>query len=750
MTPRKVAALAGGAVVLAGLLVAIHGIPARSLVETAVRQPLADEGLTLEIGGDARLTLWPATLVLERVTLRDEAADAPLVAVDRIEADVSLGALWRGRADVSTLTLTRPVVRTQTLFRRAAREATARSDGDEKAGAPAGIAIDAVRVTDGTIVLQDAGRTAELPVDALRVATVPAPGGRSTLHLDARSGDSALRLTAPADGPARLGQGEAVPIEMTVEAPRLFRSPATLSATVRRTGPVLRAEGVSGMIDQGRLRGTVSVSVASGKPFVDAKLESERLDLSGLIAAVPPAQRTDAAGTAAAAAWSEQKLDLFGLGLVDADLSLVAREVQVDALKIAPATVEATLLSEVLTVTLARAGLYGGQATGTLTLDRAHGAPAVGLKAQFADVGALPFLRDTTGFETLEGRARGSLDVKGAGDSPRGVVASLAGHAEVAISDGAVRGVDLPGMLRSLVDTILSGWQGEAGDRTRFTTFSASFTVENGIARTTDAALAGPSLVASAAGNIDLVDRTLDLRADPRLVIVAAGDDRPEPWGIGVPVVVQGSWAAPRIYADTPNILSDPDGALKGLREALGGSAGIARMIEGFGRALGASGAAGTGETASGGPASDDRHGGTPDATRRPGILADEIMRALKRAPHEAPGAAAAPPVRTRTIRPIDDAAAEPAAEPAPVPSPASPPPARSATRALPQAAGGEAGPAASRDASASASAADDPPPPPRGRPRSGAWREPRPPPEPTIREIEQGAREFFRDLLGR
>jgi len=63
---------------------------------------------------------------------------------------------------------------------------------------------------------------------------------------------------------------------------------------------------------------------------------------------------------------------------------------------------------------------------------------------------------------------------------------------------------------------------------------------------------------------------------------------RTDTWGIGVPVLIQGSWAEPKIYADLPNILANPEGALSALRQGLGGGAvpqagsPIGKLLEGL------------------------------------------------------------------------------------------------------------------------------------------------------------------------
>ncbi|NVO17728.1 MAG: AsmA family protein [Rhodoplanes sp.] len=750
MISKKIAAIAAGVVLIAIVLVAVHGIPARGMIEQFSRDPLAKNDLALDIIGDARLTIWPSTgLTLDDVRLRDATTSDEMVRIERVQAGIALGDLWSGRVRISDLTLTRPVVRTDPMFARAARAAAKRkasrsigANGSSESILPddSAVSIGSVTVDNATMVVRDGSETADVRIDSLRLASLPAAGGRTNLHLDARMGPTTIRVTSAADTVSRLADGRAIPIEATVDAPRMFRSPATLSATVTSAGPVLKIDGLNGTVDQGRLRGTVTVSFAGAKPFVDATLESERLDLTTLLDSVSapagpsPAGPRGAPAAVAAPPWSDVPLNLFGLRLVEANIALTAREVLIEKVRIAPAAIETTLLNDALTVKLGQSGLYGGQATAELALDRSRDEPIVTVKTSFSGLSALPFLRDAVDFEYIEGRARGSLDVTGTGASPRRIVAGLAGRADLLFEDGAVRGIDMPGMLRSLLDMILAGWQSKSSDQTRFSTFKGSFAIQNGVARTMDVAFTGPYMVMSAAGNIDIRAKTLDLRADPRLITSPdTPGKRSEAWGIGVPVAIQGSWSDPKIYADTPNILANPDGALKTLRDALGpgGGAQIGKMIEGL---------KGLGQPT--GPATGPSPAPGLDVPREPGTLADDIMKALKGvapAPTPAPqyrdipAPSTAPPRPAVTPPPATATAPPPPPPPAittaPPPRPAVPPPPAVATVPPPD---------------------STVPPRPATPPPTTRETRPKPAPEPTVRELEQGAREFLKDLLGR
>ncbi len=512
------------------------------------------------------------------------------------------------------------------------------------------------------------------------------------MHIDARFGPTTVRLMAGIDRSARLADGQTIPIDIAIDAPTVLKRPAALTASVTKSGPVLRIEGLNGAIDQGRVRGSMSVSFAGAKPFIDAAIESERIDLTSLVdtissanSRVPserssaPAPRGPAPSAPSSAAspapaggqvWSDAPLNLFGLRLVEGNVNLSAREVLVQNMRIAPAAIEATLLQDILTVKLAPSGVYGGQATGELVVDRAQDDPAMALRLAFSEIDALPFLQDAAGFKYIAGRARGAVELKGAGGSPLRVVSSLNGRADLLFENGAVRGLNLPNMVRSLLDMIIAGWQANASEETRFSTFGATFAIENGVARSTDVKFAGPFMAMTAAGSADLRSQTLDFRADPRLVASqAAPGGSATPWGIGVPVVIQGRWSDPRIYADTPNILANPESALRTLRDALSGErsgapndAPLGKFIEGLSKGIGKA---------------------TGDPARDGGAIAEEMLKALG---------------GTRGV--------------------AAPQPETTAPHASPSA------------------------------PQTAA---PRSPPTPTPdRDLERGAREILRDLLGR
>jgi AsmA protein len=134
--------------------------------------------------------------------------------------------------------------------------------------------------------------------------------------------------------------------------------------------------------------------------------------------------------------------------------------------------------------------------------------------------------------------------------------------------DGAIRGLNVAQMIRSLASSTLSGWQENREQTTDLTQLSASFRIDKGQATTADLNLIGPLVKMTGNGTIDLGTQTLALRVEPKLVMTTEGQGRSsDPVGFGIPVVIDGPWAGPRIYPDMAGILDNPDAAYAKLKE---------------------------------------------------------------------------------------------------------------------------------------------------------------------------------------
>jgi AsmA protein len=229
---------------------------------------------------------------------------------------------------------------------------------------------------------------------------------------------------------------------------------------------------------------------------------------------------------------------------------------------------EASLASGILKGVVSNLGAYGGQANGSIDIDVSRDTPSYALHSDLTNVRALPLLKSAADFDSLDGKLQARIDVRSTGQSQQAIMSNMTGAATANFQDGAIRGLNVAQMIRSLTSGMLSGWQESREQTTDLTQLSASFHIEKGQATTSDLNLVGPLVKMTGTGTIDLGAKALALRVEPKLVLTTQGQGRAsDPAGFGIPVVINGPWASPQIYPDVAGILDNPDAAYAKLKE---------------------------------------------------------------------------------------------------------------------------------------------------------------------------------------
>ncbi|WP_150523178.1 AsmA family protein [Roseibium sediminis] len=348
-------------------------------------------------------------------------------------------------------------------------------------------------------------------------------------------------------------------------------------------------EEASFMLDDTSGRGSGTVLLGD-RPSIKARLALSNLALDpymqggGQAAAAPKASGGTAPAPSGAPApasssnWSSAPIDFSGLRAVDADFDISTQSITMDKIKIGQSRLTATIKGGVLNAQLAELQLYNGSGSGAVTLNGAASVPEISAKFSLKGLSAYPFLRDSADFEWLEGSTALALDVSTRGQSQKALVEALNGTASFAFHDGAIRGINIPRMVRGLTVETLLGWQENPAEKTDFSALSASFQIQNGLATNQDLQLAGPLINVSGGGTTNLAAQTLDWRIEPQIVPTLDGQ-APAPRkkgadkkfaGLGVPVIIRGSWNNPQFYPDIQGILENPELAYQQL-QALGG-----------------------------------------------------------------------------------------------------------------------------------------------------------------------------------
>ena len=125
------------------------------------------------------------------------------------------------------------------------------------------------------------------------------------------------------------------------------------------------------------------------------------------------------------------------------------------------------------------------------------------------------------------------MALRSSGNSQRAVMSNLGGTVFAVFQDGAIKGLNVAQMIRSLTSGTLSGWQEGKEQTTDLAQLSASFRVDKGQATTTDLNLIGPLVKMTGAGTIDLAAKALAFRVEPKLVLTTEGQGRTKDVRVG-------------------------------------------------------------------------------------------------------------------------------------------------------------------------------------------------------------------------
>ncbi|PLX37652.1 MAG: hypothetical protein C0606_05040 [Hyphomicrobiales bacterium] len=324
-------------------------------------------------------------------------------------------------------------------------------------------------------------------------------------------------------------------------------------------------------------KGSGKLVFGDKRPSLTAKLALDVLTLDPYLG---KSGKGSGGGGAAKRGWSREKIDFSGLRAADADLTLSTKGIRWDEIKIGPSKLSVKLAAGTLTANLEKLSLYKGTGTGKLTLDGSGKAAAVNAKFDLDKLSAYPFLRDAADFEWLEGSGNLSVSLTTAGASQYDFVNALDGNARMDFRDGAVRGINIAQMMRGLSADVLLGWQENKSAKTDFSSFVVAFDIKDGIASGKKFRMVGPLVRVGGDGTIDMPKQRLKWKVDPKVVPSLEGQKAGKKKknkndgkmvGLGVPIIIEGPWANPKIYPDIEGILSNPQAAFSKLKSLGGG-----------------------------------------------------------------------------------------------------------------------------------------------------------------------------------
>jgi AsmA protein len=229
--------------------------------------------------------------------------------------------------------------------------------------------------------------------------------------------------------------------------------------------------------------------------------------------------------------------------------------------------------------------LYQGNVTGKGLVSVQSDVPQTNIQLTLNDVQAGPLFNDIFKKDFLEGTLKAQVNLNMKGNDAVGIKRTLNGNGNLLFKDGAIKGVDLEGMVHNVEAAFGIAEKGEKAMRTDFSQLSVPFSVNNGLVSTADTTLMSPLIRMTASGKADLIKELLDFRLEPKIVGTFKGQgDTKNRSGYMVPVVVAGSFTSPKFRPDLEGMLKKEIGKrFPGLENKLPGpdaQKGEAKSVE--------------------------------------------------------------------------------------------------------------------------------------------------------------------------
>jgi uncharacterized protein involved in outer membrane biogenesis len=591
----------------------------------------AATGRDLTLAGDVELVIsWSPALAVNDVTFANASwgSRPELVKLKRLEAEVRLIPLLSGNVEVNRIVLKGADILLETNDKgqgnwvfstpAASSTATTTTTTTSSSGGPTALpVVHSIKIEDSQVLWTD-GVTKQTKTIVIKSFTAKADSASSPIEiaLDGSYNDNPITAKGTIGAVGALLANQAFPIDVTAEAggakialkgaaakpmtaegiaaalsvegnsladlnaisgatlPPL--GPYSLSGNLSNPSGVYKVEQLQLKMGSSSMTGDASVAMGGKKPNITANLAAAVIDLKDF--GVKPAEGGGAgSGTTSSSGaandgrvFPADPLPFDGLGAVDAAIHLTAQKFIKDPVTLENLALDMALQASKLTIKNFQSGLGGGEFAISAVIDGAKTPAPVAIKINAKQVEVGTLLQTLSISDVLQGgKADLDLDVAGAGNSVREIMAGLNGNTNFTMGEGHINNRFAKILLSDLFQLIATGG---SGDSSNLNCFVSKFDIKKGLATSTGLVLDtnGASIVGS--GDINLATEKLKLHLDPRAKQTNLAN-------LAIPVNIGGTMANPSVTPDAAALAQGIAGAAVGAAttggDVLGALAGV-------------------------------------------------------------------------------------------------------------------------------------------------------------------------------
>jgi AsmA protein len=327
-------------------------------------------------------------------------------------------------------------------------------------------------------------------------------------------------------------------------------SRVALKASVKATPETVSISNGILNLDESKLNFSMNASEFY-RPNLKFDLDLDQINLDSYMPAQTEKKSTAEQPAQGGTSKKKKKTDYTPLRRLIMDGLIKIGKLTVSNAKIQDVYLKITARDGLINLDPMKLNLYEGNVAGKAALNVKKDIPKSSVNLNVKNMQINPLLQDVLEKDVLEGLTNAKLSLKMSGDNAALIKKTLNGKGKFVFKDGAIVGIDLAGMVRNAKSAFGLGQKPAQRPRTDFTQLAAPFTIKNGLVNTPKTSLKSPLLRIIAAGDADLVKETLDLRVEPKVVGTIKGQgDKKKRSGFAVPVVVSGTFSAPKFRPD--------------------------------------------------------------------------------------------------------------------------------------------------------------------------------------------------------
>ncbi len=320
-------------------------------------------------------------------------------------------------------------------------------------------------------------------------------------------------------------------------------------------------------LDETTLQGSIDAELSDTQPLpaVRYQLSLDAIDAdrymapasdSGATSTTTPATPTASSGAAAAA-----QLPMEMLRNLDIDGKANIGKLKISNMQLDDIQTTIKAKDGVVRLAPVSAKLYQGSYEGDTTLDARGDMPKFTLKESLHNIQAGPLLKDFMNDDMVSGKGTLNLNLTAQGHDADAMTKTLNGTINLNFANIAMKGLNIAGKARE-ARAKLKGEKlsDNATKPTDFSEVNGTFLVNNGIVTGNDLGAKAPFARVNGAGNINLVETTLDYLITAKIVGSSAGEggeDINALKGLTIPVRINGPFSAPKFDLQYDEMLKE-------------------------------------------------------------------------------------------------------------------------------------------------------------------------------------------------